>query len=100
MGSYREYSHILKRVVTISVTVWYASGIAFPFGPSGYDGLPGLVLEAFGGSFYFIATKITFSLKETMVLPPNKGKKVSRKEFNKAIYKMYNKHTTRKKPKH
>ena len=78
---------------TFTVTVWYAPGIVFPFGPAGYDGLPGLVLEASRDSFHFIATRITFSPKETMVMPPNKGIEVSRKEFNKAIYEMHQKYT-------
>ena len=93
VGSYREYNHIFKRVVTINVTAWYAPGVPFSFGPSGYDGLPGLVLEASRGQFHFIATKITFSPKETMVMPPDKGIEVSRKEFNDVIYEIYQKHT-------
>ncbi len=100
-GSYQEYSHIFKRVVTISVTVWYAPGIPHPFGPSGYDGLPGLVLEAYRASFYFIASKITFRPEIIAVItPPDKGERVNRKEFHDAIYRIYKNYTTRKKPKH
>jgi len=96
VGSYQEYSHIFKRLVTESTTVWYAPGIPLPFGPSGYDGLPGLVLEAYKASFYFIATEITFCPEEAIVSPPDKGKSVNRKEFNEAISRMYKNYTNRK----
>lgn len=30
---------------TIHITAWFAPALSFPFGPMGFDGLPGLVLE-------------------------------------------------------
>ena len=92
-GSYREYSNIFKRLMNVRVTVWYAPNIPFPFGPSGYDGLPGLVLAADMGGFHYVATGITFCPDKAIIQPPNKGKKLNRKEYNKAIYKMYQQYT-------
>ena len=100
VGSYEEYSYITKEAKTIRVAVWYAPGIPFAFGPVGYDGLPGLVLASYRGNFYFIATDIRFSDKEKKITLPDKGKSVTRKEFNNAIYEIYKKHTIRKKPQH
>ncbi|MEM9687417.1 MAG: GLPGLI family protein, partial [Bacteroidota bacterium] len=93
VGSYQEYSTIFKKDITVSVTVWYAPSVPFPFGPSGYDGLPGLVLASERDTFYFIATSIRFCSKAAKITPPDTGKRLSRKEFNKMIYEMYRKHT-------
>ncbi|WP_116126390.1 GLPGLI family protein [Lewinella sp. IMCC34183] len=30
---------------TVHVTAWYAPDLPYPYGPAGYDGLPGLILE-------------------------------------------------------
>ena len=36
-------------IITIPVVAWFAPSLPFPFGPMGYDGLPGLVLEVTQG---------------------------------------------------
>lgn len=89
IGSYQEYSQLTKKNNAVTVTVWYAPGIPLPFGPAGYDGLPGLVLESSTASFYFIAQEIKFSDKVKKIKAPAKGKKVTMDEFNKQIYKAF-----------
>ena len=67
------------------VTVWYAPSIPLPFGPAGYDGLPGMVLESSMSSFYLIAQEIKFYDKALKIKQPVKGLKVTQDEFNKTL---------------
>jgi GLPGLI family protein len=83
IGSFQEYNSFKKKTVTVSVDVWYAPGIPVPFGPSGYDGLPGLVLESNTGSFRLIAKDIKFIKSKIDIEKSDEGKKVTRKELNK-----------------
>jgi GLPGLI family protein len=62
------------------IVVWFTPEINYSFGPDGFDGLPGLVLEKQLGSFYFIASKISF--KKSSIIMPKEGIIISNKEFN------------------
>jgi GLPGLI family protein len=61
------------------VIAWFAPEIINNFGPSGYDGLPGLVLEVQIGNIIFEAKDIHMS-NELKIIKPEKGKKMSYKE--------------------
>ncbi len=89
VGTYEDYSYIRKQKITLTITAWYAPSLPISFGPSGYDGLPGLVLEASRSSFYFIASSITFNnnTKNIKIQKPERGKAVTLKEFNEILYK-------------
>jgi len=65
------------------VTVWYTPEIPVSLGPDNYWGLPGLILEVNDGSTILLCSKVTLSNKEKFKIKiPNKGEKVSQKEFN------------------
>ena len=50
-----------KKYIIQNITAWFSPEIPYNFGPMGWDGLPGLVLEASKSEKnYFIAEKITF----------------------------------------
>lgn len=87
--SFVEYNPILKENITLVINAWYAPGIASSFGPSGYDGLPGLVLESSTSSFYFIASNIEYLEKAPIIKKPTKGKEVTLKEFNELIFRSF-----------
>lgn len=76
---------ITKEVMKEVITVWYAPQINLPFGPSGYDGLPGLVLESYADSFYFVATKINLKKKNIIIVKPNSDEVMSKKEYESLI---------------
>lgn len=82
-----------KREVTINITVWYTPSIPVSFGPAGYDGLPGLVLESSTSSFYLIAQNIQFQDKQLQIKRPKKGDKITLDEFNKKLNKNWKKLT-------
>lgn len=63
------------------ITAWYCPKIPYSFGPKGYCGLPGLILELTDKNVTFIVEK--FSLKDNSVeisIPKN-GKLISNDEY-------------------
>jgi len=85
VGEIVEYSYTRKKEIHIPIIVWYAPSIPLPFGPAGYDGLPGMVMESQMDSFYLIAKEIKFYDKALKIKRPVKGIKVTQDEFNKAL---------------
>ena len=64
---------------SIIITAWYSKELPFPFGPVGYGGLPGLILELDYLDYAFAAKKITFNKDFEIVRP--KGNVVSSEEL-------------------
>lgn len=63
------------------ITAWFAPEINKPFGPGGYGGLPGLILELERGSKTYTAKIIEeVDLLEELNLPKT-GKKITKEEF-------------------
>lgn len=98
-ASYSEYNAIKKESVDFSVVAWYTPDIPLPYGPSGYDGLPGLVLEVNRGGYYFMASEINFSKGVSLnIEAPENGISVTSTEFgqilNQKVLEKINRHTT------
>jgi len=89
IGIFKEYSEIRKKDIIIEVSVWYAPSLAIPFGPAGYDGLPGIVLESSMSSFYLIATDIKFHDNPLKIKKPQDGIMVTNEEFNRILNKIF-----------
>ena len=74
----------VKKMLT--VIAWYTPQIPVSTGPDTYYGLPGLILEVKAGRTTMLCTEVVISSKEVLEIEiPNKGKKVSRDEYNKII---------------
>lgn len=77
------------------VIAWYTPQIPAPFGPAGFGGLPGLILEIQKGQFILYAEKISLNAKTEKIKVPKRGIKVSKKEFREiqkkgsAYYRQY-----------
>jgi len=70
----------------LTVTAWYTPQIPVSTGPDTYYGLPGLILELNAGRMTMLCTEVSISSKEVLeIKAPNKGKEVSRKEYNKIV---------------
>jgi len=64
------------------IIAWYAPKLAIPFGPIGYSGLPGLIMELAEGDYIFYINKLTINLKNPYKIErPTKGKIISEEEF-------------------
>lgn len=73
---------------TITITAWYTPQIPVSQGPGEYWGLPGLILEVNSGKTTILCTEITMNPKEKVAFKkPEKGKKVTRSEYNKIVTK-------------
>lgn len=69
------------------IVAWYCPKIPVPFGPKGYGGLPGLILELQEKGAVIGAKKISLNLKEIVIAKPIQGKFLTQKELNDKIEK-------------
>ncbi len=69
---------------TRTITAWYTLDIPVNHGPDEYWGLPGLILEVSDGKFSLMCTKVVLNPKKgVQIVLPEKGKEVTKDEFNK-----------------
>lgn len=76
----------VEDIKTVAVTAWFTPEIPVKTGPADYYGLPGLILELSAGRTTMLCTEIVLNPEEAVAIDvPNKGKEVSRDEYNKII---------------
>lgn len=92
IDNYLCYKAISEQIVVNSegtfkhpIVAWYCPGIPFRFGPKGFNGLPGLILELQVRNITWGATKIELSNEEKSIEKPTKGKLITLEEYNKLI---------------
>jgi len=64
-----------------SIVAWFCPELSIPFGPKGYFGLPGLILELSLNNLTFSVKNIEYVSHEVDVRISKKGIKMSREEF-------------------
>lgn len=67
------------------VVAWYCPAIPFSFGPKGYQGLPGLILELQVRNITWGASKIELSTVNKTIEKPTKGKLITQEQYIKII---------------
>ncbi len=67
---------------------WYTPDIAISAGPDGFAGLPGLIIQLENEKFVTVLDKLVFAEEPIEIKMPNKGKKMTEKEFNDIMKKM------------
>lgn len=68
---------------TRDVTAWYCPSLPFSFGPKGYSGLPGLILELQENNVVFGAKKIKLNIDNFKLPSELKGKIITEAEYKK-----------------
>lgn len=63
------------------VVAWFCPKLNFSTGPIGFGGLPGLILELHKGKFIYIYNELTLDKPPKKLKRPNKGKKITGKDF-------------------
>ena len=71
------------------ITAWYTPEIPASFGPNNYWGLPGLILEINEPELIILCSKVVLNTKGASIKVPNKGQKVTQKEFDAIQKKKY-----------
>lgn len=90
ISGYKCYKASFKKVVKNSrgtfnkiIEAWYAPEIPVNFGPKGYLGLPGLILELNEGKLKYYSVKMELNQsKELKIKKPSKGKVISQEELD------------------
>jgi GLPGLI family protein len=84
IGKYLCFKAI-KNCVSCNTTdeVWFTTEIAAPFGPLGYSGLPGLIIEVKKKTITLRLTSIDFKDNSVLIKKPSKGKIVTKDEYKK-----------------
>ncbi|HLN52659.1 MAG TPA: GLPGLI family protein [Lentimicrobium sp.] len=79
-----EASYTKDTTVTIA---WFTPSIPVETGPARYSGLPGLILEVIAdqGKRIITATSVKLGDVAGMIAKPNKGRKMTKEEFNKMV---------------
>ena len=92
IDSYLCYKATSEQVVVNSdrtfrhaIVAWYCPSIPFSYGPNGYNGLPGLILELQVRNITWGASKIQLSKEDKIIEKPTKGKLITEEEYIKMI---------------
>jgi GLPGLI family protein len=82
IGKYQCFKAIKECAnCTTEDEVWFTPEIAMPYGPLGYSGLPGLILEVKKKVLTLRLTSIDFKDGDLAIEKPTKGKLVTKEEF-------------------
>src|SRR5690606_17594731 len=73
----------------ILIIAWFAPEIPYSFGPNGYAGLPGLIVQVQEGNQMFTLSKIEFEQKIEIPEEPTEGEIMTTEEYKKMEYQTY-----------
>lgn len=71
----------------IKIVAWFTNELPAPFGPKGYGGLPGLILELNENNLSFLVSQITLSKAKVIPERPSKGISMTLNEYNSYVLK-------------
>jgi len=65
------------------IIAWFNPNIPFSYGPLGYNGLPGMIIEISTKDFRIFAKAIKFSKKDIVIKFPTKGEFLTQEKYQK-----------------
>lgn len=74
---------------SVPITAWFAPSLPYGYGPSCYNGLPGLILELEYRETTFLASSITISNVSDSTIDFPKGKTILKEEYDKKMKSQY-----------
>lgn len=79
-----------KEITSNTIEAWYAPELSLNFGPLGYAGLPGLIVQLNIGKYWtYYMTELDLSSSEPVIIKkPTKGKKITSFEFQELTKKL------------
>ncbi len=81
IGGFKCYKATKKCPCGQDIVAWFTPEIPVLFGPAGYSGTPGLILQLTFFKHTLRVKKIKFFKKPIPITPPNKGKPITKTEF-------------------
>lgn len=84
----------VKHITTVdgknqTVIAWYAPEFPYPYGPSVYGGLPGLIVQLQENEKMFVLTKLEFDKDIPIPEEPTKGEVMTAEAYKKMEYETY-----------
>lgn len=73
------------------VIAWFCPELPYSFGPAGYGGLPGLILELQEWNNVFGAIKIEFKSLDEPIILPTKGIKIAEQDYQNKVAEAFQK---------
>jgi GLPGLI family protein len=74
----------------LEVIAWYVPKISLSYGPDGFGGLPGLILQLENNGVITTLKKIEFSKKKSLkILEPSRGVKITQEKFDNIVSNIY-----------
>lgn len=80
---YKAFIEETKKNTITLITAWYDPEISLSYGPKGYGGLPGLIIELTDNYCTLRLSKINFIDSNVKIEKPQKGKIITYEEYNK-----------------
>lgn len=93
VSTIEEYDYLKKSKIILKPEVWFTPEIPVPFGPKGFDGLPGLILEATNnGKTFIYASKIQFNPENIneILTEPKGGNDIAKDDYLKILAEKIN----------
>ena len=82
------YNYRLDKDQVRDVEAWFSPEIPVSFGPEGYGGLPGLILDLKVAGEHYYVTNIKLTSSEVDIQKPTKGELLSLVDYQKIINQM------------
>jgi len=84
----------VKNITTVdgknqTVIAWYAPELPYPYGPSVYGGLPGLIVQLQEKEKMFVLAKLEFDKDTPIPAEPTKGEVMTAEAYKKMEYETY-----------